>query len=175
MTLSRLTRLVHHWATLAIALPVCVVIGTGCLLILKKELDWVQPPTIRGSTQSLSLGFDEILAAARTVPEAGIASWADVDRLDVRPDKGMVKVRARSRWEVQIDTATAEVLHSAYRRSDLIESLHDGSFFHDQARLWIFLPAGCLLAVMWLSGLYLFALPHLARARKARKRATKAA
>lgn len=86
-------------------------------------------------------------------------TWDDVDRLDVRPSKGVVKVRARSGWEVQVDAKTGEVLQAAVRRSDLIESLHDGSFFHEKVKLWIFLPAGLILAGLWGTGIYLFFLP----------------
>jgi len=138
-------------------------------LLLKKDIDWIQPPTLRGAGKAPLISFEETLKIAKTVPEAGITSWADVDRLDVRPSKGMLKLRAENRWEIQIDTISGEVLHKAVRRSDLIESIHDGSFFHDHAKLWIFLPAAIVLAVMWMTGLYLFALPHLAKARKARK------
>ena len=171
MTFARLNRLIHHWATLAVALPVAVIIGSGILLLLKKDIDWIQPPTIRGSAEAPVLDLPAILARARTVPEAEISGWQDIDRLDVRPGKGMLKIRAENAWEIQLDWATGEVLQVAYRRSDFIESLHDGSFFHDHAKLWIFLPAAIVLAFMWLTGLYLFALPHLAKARKAKKKA----
>lgn len=75
-----------------------------------------------------TLSFAEVLEIAKSAPEAEILSWDDIDRLDVRPDKGMLKVRSKNRWEVQVDTATGEILQVAFRRSDLIESLHDGSF-----------------------------------------------
>lgn len=51
-----------------------------------------------------------------------------IDRIDVRPDKGMVKfVFAEGYWGVQIDAATGNLLHVERRRSDFIESVHDGS------------------------------------------------
>ena len=81
---------------------------------------------------------------------------------------GIVKVRAENRWEVQVDAVTGEVLQVAYRRSDLIESLHDGSFFHDMVKLWVFLPCALLLLGLWVSGIYLFVLPYQTR-RKRRK------
>ena len=118
-----------------------------------------------------TIGFDRILAATASVPEAGIRSWQDVDRLDVRPAAGIVKVRGTNRWEVQVDTATGEVLQVEYRRSDLIESLHDGSFFHAWSKLWLFLPSGVVLLVMWSTGIYLFILPiHARRRKKGRRR-----
>ena len=81
------------------------------------------------------------------------------------PGRGIVKVQACNRTEVQVDLQTAEVLQVAYRRSDLIESLHDGSFFHDRVKLWIFLPVALLLLGLWVTGVYLFVLPYLARRR----------
>jgi len=63
-----------------------------------------------------------MLAVARAIPEAEIATRSDVDRLDVRPGKGNPKVRAQDRWEIQIDADTRAALPVAYRRSDLIES-----------------------------------------------------
>ena len=105
---------------------------------------------------------------AKTVPQAKIESWDDVDRLDVRPSKGMVKVRGKNRWEIQIDTHTGEILQVAVRRSDLIESIHDGSFFHDRFKLWIFLPAGLMLVALVITGIHLFILPHLAKRKRRR-------
>jgi len=168
---NKWNRRLHRWGAAAIAWPVALVIATGLLLQVKKQSAWVQPPTARGSAAFgdggvSALTFEEILAVARGVPEAGIDSWDDVDRLDVRPGRGIVKVRADSRWEVQIDMATGEVLGSAYRRSDLIESLHDGSFFGDWAKLWVFLPAGIVLAALWITGIWLWWMPHAVRRRK---------
>ena len=160
---ARWNRKLHRWGAILIALPLLVVVGSGILLQLKKESDWIQPSTKKGSGGPPAISFSEILAAAARVPEAGVATWDDVDRLDVRPGKGVVKVRAHSGWEVQVDTSTGEVLQSAVRRSDLIESIHDGSFFHEKAKLWVFLPAATILAGLWGTGLYLFFLPYLKR------------
>jgi hypothetical protein len=84
----------------------------------------------------------------------------------VRPGKGVAKVWTQNGWEVQVDLGSARVLHSAYRRSDLIESLHDGSWFHEHAKLWLFFPAGLTLLVLWLTGMYLFVLPIWVRKRR---------
>ena len=158
MRFTQFNRVVHRWATVLVTIPLLIVIVTGLLLMLKKEFAWIQPPSQRGVSAELTLSFEQILEIARTVPEAGIQSWEDIDRLDVRPDKGMLKVRAQNRWEIQLDAVTGEILHVAYRRSDLIESIHDGSFFHDGVKMWIFLPAAIVLFIMLLTGLYLFGL-----------------
>ena len=164
-SLTTLNRKIHHWGSIAIAVPLTIVLVTGVLLLLKKDFTWVQPPTIKGAEKGISLEFDQILAIARTVPEAEIETWADIDRLDVRPGKGMLKVRAENSWEIQIDSTTGAVLQVAYRRSDLIESIHDGSFFGDYAKLWVFLPSALVVIVLWITGMVLFFHPYLARSR----------
>ena len=148
-----------------VALPLVLVIATGILLQVKKQVPWVQPPTAQASSNELALTFDEILTAATSV-DAGITSWDDVDRLDVRPSRGIVKVRGKNRQEVQVDAQTGAVLQVAYRRSDLIESLHDGSWFHDRVKLAIFLPSGIVLLGLWGTGVYLFVLPYLVKRRR---------
>jgi uncharacterized iron-regulated membrane protein len=167
-SLTTLNRKLHHWGSIVIAVQLAVVLVTGVLLLLKKDFDWIQPPTIKGEQKGIRIGFDEILAVARTVPEAEIESWADVDRLDVRPRKGIVKARAENSWEIQIDATTGAVLQVAYRRSDLIESIHDGSFFGEYAKLWVFLPSALVLIVLWITGMVIFFRPYIVKARKSR-------
>lgn len=164
-------RQVHHWLSPVIVLPLGLVIATGLLLMLKKDLDWIQPPTQRGVDVEAvpAQDFDALFAAARNVPELQLEQWADLDRVDVKPGKGTVKFVAANRWEAQIDLATAEVLQVAYRRSDLIESLHDGSYFSGAVKRFVFLPTGILLLILWGTGLYLFILPHAAKAAKRRR------
>ncbi len=161
------SRRLHRWGSIAVMLPLLIVICTGLMLLLKKQVPWIQPPGADGSGKPPSVAFETILGAAKTVPEAAIAGWSDIDRLDIRVKDGVVKVHARNHWEVQIDTSTGAVLQHAYRRSDIIESLHDGSWFHPDAKLWVFLPNGLILLGLWLTGMYLWLLPHLARRRRA--------
>lgn len=167
---AKFNRVFHRWVSVVIAVPLMLVIGTGVLLLLKKDIGWIQPPTQLGSTKKPTLGFDRILEIAGTVPEAEIESWDDIDRLDVRPSKGVLKVRAKNRWEIQLDTASGEILQVAYRRSDLIESLHDGSFFHEKAKLWVFLPSALALLFLLVSGIILFIQPYRARKWKMSRR-----
>lgn len=170
MKASRLNRIVHRWGSIATAVPVLIVLVTGVVLQLKKESSWIQPKTQKGIDQPPQISFDEILAVTSSVPEADVESWDDIDRLDVRPGKGMLKVRCRNRWEIQLDTTTGEILQVAYRRSDLIESIHDGSFFSEGVKLGIFLPTAIVLVILWGTGVYLFFMPHLARRKKRKAR-----
>lgn len=151
--IKKLSRQIHLWVSLAIFVPVAIVIASGLLLQVKKNNEWLQPPTQQGKAFIPSLSFEQILGTIRTVPEAKIESWDDVDRLDVRPNKGVIKVRSNNNWEIQLDSESGEVLQVAYRRTDAIEAIHDGSWFFEGAKLWIFLPVGLLLFSLWITGL----------------------
>lgn len=167
------TRKLHRWGAVICGLPLLLVITSGILLQVKKQSDWVQPPTQKGSQQNQppTADWPGILSAVRQVEAAEVEDWNDIDRLDVRPSKGIVKVQCANRWEVQLDLATAEVLSSTYRRSDLIESLHDGSIFSAGAKLWVFLPNGLILLGLWISGAWLWYLPVRSRRRQRQRRA----
>ena len=164
---SKWTRKTHYWGSFIVLLPVLIIIVTGIFLQMKKDFVWIRPETTTGQiSNDPSISFEQILDIAKTIKEAEISSWEDIDRLDVRIGKGIVKVRSNNRWEIQIDTHSGEVTQVAYRRSDLIEQIHDGSWFHDKVKLWIFLPSGIILFVLWITGFYMVLLPYIVKWRK---------
>ena len=68
---------------------------------------------------------------------------------------------------MQVDLGTGEVLQVAYRRSDLIESIHDGSFFGgDWTKLGLFLPTGVTLLLLWFGGIWMFWVPFWAKRKR---------
>jgi len=149
-------RKIHFWASFVAGLPLLVIIVSGIMLQAKKQWTWVQPAEQRGTGTVPVIDFERIMTALQGVPSLGVSGWDDVDRLDVRPGKGIAKVTLYSRWEAQIDLNSGDVLQTAYRRSDLIESIHDGSFFAgDWTKLGLFLPAGIILLLLWLSGIWM--------------------
>jgi uncharacterized iron-regulated membrane protein len=170
MGINRWSRKAHRWGAILTAVPVLLIIVTGLLLQLKKDLAWVQPPTGKGGGQAARVDWEQILAAAQAVPPAAVGSWEDIERLDVRPGRSLIKIQCRNHWELQLDWTTGEVLHSAYRRSDWLEALHDGSFFGDIGKYYIILPTGLVLLGLWVSGAYLWYLPIHVRQQKRRKR-----
>lgn len=173
MSRSRLlkhSRKAHYWAALACAVPILIITVTVLLLLLKKDFDWIQPPSQRGALTVPSLSFSQVLSQAQSVELAQVNSWSDIKRLDVRPSKGLIKVRTNNGWEIQLDAASGEVLQSAYRRTDLIESIHDGSFFHDLAKHWLFLPASILLLLLNITGIYMASKRWMADQKHTRQR-----
>lgn len=180
--MNRLLRRIHYWGTLLIALPLLVVISTGVLLQIKKQWVWVQPAEQKGAAKLSEIKIDAsnpqagmpvmdfatLLQRLQECQSVEIKSWDDVQRIDIRPSKGIAKFSVRGGWEVQLDLSDGRILQEAIRRSDWIESMHDGSFFGgDWAKLGVFLPAALVLLVMWGTGLWLFLLPFLVKRRRA--------
>jgi len=166
---KKLNRKIHYWGALACALPIAIVIGSGILLLLKKEFDWIQPSSMNGQGKVPQLSFAQVIPALASVKEVSINDWQQIKRIDVQPTRGIFKIQIKGGWEVQMDHQTGEILKVAVRRSGLIESIHDGSFFHDQAKLWVFLPAAIVLLALWVTGIYLFIITELAKLRSRRK------
>lgn len=164
---SVLNRKLHYWLSFGLALPILVMIGSGLLLQLKKQWDWVQPPEQRAKCAVPSVSLADMLVAVRSLPDRQMSDWQDINRIDVRPSRCMAKIRLQDDWEVQVDLRTGEVLQVAYRRSDWLESIHDGSFFAgDLTKLGLFLPAGLVLLLLWLSGMWMVYQPFAARRRQ---------
>ena len=160
-----LSRKLHRWGALTIATPFLLVLLTGLLLQVKKQVPWVQPPEQERVPGGPLVAHERLLEIARGVPQARVQGWEDIDRLDYRPSKGVVKVLANSRWEMQVDLRTGELLQTAYRRSDLIEDLHTGGWFSDGIKLWLFFPVALIVTGLWITGLYM-ALVHYRAVRR---------
>lgn len=87
-----------------------------------------------------------------------------IDRIDVRPDKGMVKfVFVEAYWGVQVDMTTGELLHIERRRSDFFEHIHDGTivdallgFESGQFKLVYTTIMGTALLTFTISGFWLW-------------------
>lgn len=151
-----LNRKIHNWASILIGLPFLLLLITGVLLLLKKDIAWIQPPTKQGNGTVPTISFLELFSSVQRVEELGVESWEDVIRIDIQPDKGIAKVSTKNSYEVQVDLENAKVLQVAYRRSDLIESLHDGTFFHKKAKYFYSIPMAIVLLLSLITGVILF-------------------
>jgi len=102
----------------------------------------------------------------------------ELDRIDYRPDKGMVKfIFVEDFWGVQLDCATGEVLHIERRRSDFIEKVHDGSILDywvdadgGYIKLFYTTVMGGALLLFTISGFWLWYGPKRFRATSNRHR-----
>ena len=167
----RASRRYHKWLGLGLGGLLTVSAVTGLLLGWKKQSDWLQPPTQRGTAGTLaewrSLDVIEAAAVEAFRQNAPHDAPAEVDRMDVRPGKNSVKVRfAYDDYEVQVDGITAEVLSVGQRNADWIERIHDGSIVSDGFKLASMNALGIGLVVMTATGAWLWYGPRRMRARR---------
>jgi uncharacterized iron-regulated membrane protein len=167
MKLNRLFRKLHFWGAMLIFVPIMIVIISGILLQIKKEVEWIQPTTLKGSGFLSSTTLDMLLKSVNQtqllptsestdIPHSQAQiGWKQIDRFDIRPNKNIAKIRLNDGWEYQVDLATHRVVKISFRNSDWIEALHDGSWFHSSAKLYVFLPVALILLALWLTGGYL--------------------
>ena len=168
MKFNLANRRAHYWLTPFLAIPILIITLSGVLLQVKKQWSWVQPAEMKGTSATPSIPFESMLSNVKKIKGFESATWKDIKRIDIRPSKGIAKLSMDSDVEIQMDTDTGEVLQTAIRRSDWIESIHDGSYFAgDWTKLGVFLPAAVCLLALWLTGLWMFWLPFQARWRKA--------
>ena len=170
MHFNVLNRKVHYWASAIVAVPLLIIICTGTVLQLKKHWSWVQPPEQRGTGKAPAIELSHILESLKKEPTLNVKGWEDVNRLDVRPSKGIVKAWLNSNWEAQIDLGTGEIKQIWYRRSDWIESIHDGSIFGDTVKLGLFFPTAVTLLLLWLGGMWMWVYPLIHKGRIRRRR-----
>ena len=110
-----------------------IVAVTGLLLGWKKNSNGkILPKSYIGSSVYLKdwLSLDSLQTIAFSTIQDSLGKDIDLNlqRIDARPEKGMVKfVFDHHYWGIQLDGATGEVLAVTRRRSDLIENIHDGS------------------------------------------------
>lgn len=159
--LLRTYRRWHRYIGVGLSLLLLISAITGLLLGWKKDASWLQPPAQRGTAESLHdwLPLHAIADSAQQALAAHDTTLAhiEIDRIDVRPSKGMAKVLfASGYWEVQIDAATGAPLSIDRRHSDWIEQLHDGSIVSDRFKLITMNLLGIGLAILALSGLWLW-------------------
>ncbi|MBG85035.1 MAG: hypothetical protein CMJ40_10895 [Phycisphaerae bacterium] len=162
----------HKWTGIVIAILLVMSSVTGFLLLIKKDFDWIQPPTATATEGTID-DFAPIQTVVATIiaqDHPDFQTPDDIDRIDTRPEKRLHKIRSRHHYtEYQVDAITAQIVSGPDRRmSDLLESIHDGSFFADWFHDWIMpiVPISILLLVF--SGFWLWLQPKFRRARRRR-------
>ncbi|MFL2524693.1 MAG: PepSY domain-containing protein [Candidatus Neomarinimicrobiota bacterium] len=165
MSFKKKIRQIHYWISPIIIIPIIIMVSSGIMLQLKKQSNWIQP-NVEVTSSSKPVMLQSYLDAVSTVKEANISSWEDIERIDIRPDKGIAKIKSKNNWEIQIDIQTSEIYAINYRRSDIIESIHDGSFFSEIVKYGWFLPSGILLLTLSLTGIYMFFIPIFKKRKK---------
>jgi uncharacterized iron-regulated membrane protein len=164
---QRLTRAafyLHLWLGVIFTVALTAISITGILLNHKRGLglmpDVPHEPTAAFSTALPLQRLAEIGVAA--VRPEGPFELGFVDRMDVRPRDGFVKVRTRdaASMEATIDIASGKVLHVGPRGDVFLEKLHSGEIFGSRGVLLS--DAGAIILVLTLiTGIWLWLAPKL--------------
>lgn len=129
----RVFRKVHRLTGASLFVFFFVIAFTGLLLGWKKNSGGlILAKSHKGTTTEMTkwLPIDSLhtLACKALHEQVDPTLSLTLDRIDIRPDKGMVKFVFADHFQgLQLDLATGRVLHAEERRADFIEKIHDGS------------------------------------------------
>lgn len=173
----RAFRKVHRTLGALLFVFFLIVSVTGLLLGWKKHSGGlILPPSYKGKSTNAQdwLPVHILNEKANRIAREQISPdlSLDLDRIDFRPDKGMVKfVYIQDYWGVQLDCTTGELLHIERRRSDFIENIHDFSYFDSilgtsdgQIKLAYTTITGLALLTFTITGFWLWFGPKRMRA-----------
>ena len=167
--LLRIFRKIHRITGASLFLFFFFIATTGLLLGWKKHsAGIILSKSYQGSSTELKdwLPIDSLNTMAnyylleKISPELS----TDIDRIDIRKDKGMVKfIYSEHLWGLQLDGATGKLLHVDRRYSDLIENIHDGSILdkylgtsNNQIKVFYTTIMGVALLVFTITGFWLW-------------------
>ncbi len=155
----------HHWIGISIVAFMLITSITGIFLGWKKNVALLQPPTLRGSntTAATWISFDQVINISKHAMDSVTGHTIEMDRMDVRPERALVKVTFKEYWEVQVDLASGRVLSVAQRHADWIEHIHDGSIISDGFKLLYTNYIGVGLLLLSITGFWLWYGPRVIR------------
>ena len=163
----------HRWIGIIVALVLLNTSITGFLLLVKKDYAWIQPPTQTGTAGNIAdfISFQELVTVIEQLQHPDFSDANAVDRIDVRPENRVFKVRSiHNHSEVQVDAISGRILSVATRRSDFLEALHDGSWYGNWAHGFLMPMTAVAVMLLVATGLYLWLKPALLRRAKKQKK-----
>lgn len=157
---SRWFYYLHRWLGVPATALLVVVSLTGILLNHKRALGLMPDvPNEPSGEFADALPLATLAGRASASLDPMIVSHG-IDRMDVRPSDGLVKVRYGDHrvTEVTVDIHTGDVLHVGERNDQFLERLHSGQLFGD---LWVFLSDAGALALLGImvTGYWLWLFP----------------
>ncbi|WP_268036227.1 PepSY-associated TM helix domain-containing protein [Algoriphagus sp. PAP.12] len=165
----RIYRTLHKWIGVPLIIFFLVVGVTSILLAWKKKVELL-PPTQKTQVENGTWILPSEMVKIGEEEMKKIGEDPQVDRLDIRPDKGIAKVTFKTHFtEVQVDGFSGEVLSVSTRHSDWIEKVHDGSIIdfywtgEEGAKLTYSTLTALGLLFLAFSGFYLWYYPKLIR------------
>ena len=162
--LARAAFYAHLWLGVLFTVALLSISITGILLNHKRELGLMPDVNHDPAGQfTAALPLAVLADKARAATSPAIAE-TQIDRMDVRPRNGYVKVRFRdpASTEVTVDINGGRVLHVGPRGDVFLERLHSGEAFGDK---WVLLSdaAAIALTILLITGYWLWLVPKWRR------------
>jgi uncharacterized iron-regulated membrane protein len=173
--MRRVAFYVHLWLGVLSTFALIAISVTGILLNHKRGLG-LMPDVPHAPTGEFSdaISVEQWAAAAlAAAPPEARPGWAPgdpvpiglIDRMDVRPRNGFVKVRLRDKasMEMTVDINSGQVIHTGRRGDVFLEKLHTGEIFGGQAFVILSDIAAIALVLTLITGYWLWLVPKLSR------------
>ncbi|HUC82299.1 MAG TPA: PepSY-associated TM helix domain-containing protein [Flavisolibacter sp.] len=173
----RIYRWLHRKLAVASFVFFIIIALTGLLLGIKKQTGLLAP-TQKGSSVNLAgwLPVSDLQAKAEQYLRDSVSAdlSAELDRIDIRPGKGIAKFIYKHHYHgLQLDCTTGDLLSVETRSSDFIEAIHDGSIVDrwlgtsgEQVKVTYMVITGVSMLLLILSGMWLWYGPKRIRAQK---------
>ena len=171
--LARWAYYAHLWLGVVVTVALVAIAVTGILLNHKRGLG-LMPDVPWDATAPLaqSVPLERMAyAALEAAPQESRGRWKPgdavdvslIDRMDVRPRDGYVKVRLRDKasMEMTVDIASGKVIHVARRGDVFLEKLHSGEAFGGQPFVILSDIAAIGLIITLITGYWLWLAPKL--------------
>lgn len=169
---TRILRKLHRWMGIPLIVFFLVIGVTSILLAWKKKVELL-PPTLASKVEQGTWILPSEMVRIGEVEMKKLGRDSEVDRIDIRPDKGSAKITFKTHFtEVQVDGYSGELLSVGTRHSDWIEKVHDGSIVdyyttgEEGAKLTYSTLVSLGLIFLALSGFYIWYYPKLMRKMK---------
>lgn len=177
--MSRIAFYVHLWLGVLSTVALIAIAITGILLNHKRGLglmpDVPHEPT---GTFASAIPLERMAhAALEAAPVNARSGWSPgdavdvglIDRMDVRPRDGYVKVRLRDKasMEMTVDINTGQVVHVGRRGDVFLEKLHTGEIFGGQPFVILSDIAAIALVLTLITGYWLWLVPKISRGARA--------
>ncbi|WP_040400349.1 PepSY-associated TM helix domain-containing protein [Cecembia lonarensis] len=176
-THTRIHRRIHKWISLPFVFFLLLIGITAILLAWKKEMRLI-PKTQKTKVENPLewIPVERIMEIGTTFMMDSLQKSHEIDRLDIRPDKGIIKIVFKYHFtEVQVDGYSGEILSVSQRNSDLIEKIHDGSILDfllksdsENSKLVYSTLTSLALIILGISGFYLWYNPKKIKSIKKR-------
>lgn len=182
---TRWYRKLHRWIASVLFAFFFLIAVTGLLLGWKKNTGGY----LLADTQAGTSTNPAEWISADSLQKRALAIFSDsvskttvpvIDRIDIRPKKGMAKVIfSDNYWALQLDLTTGNLLYLEKRRADFIEHLHDGTLLDNLFKNkggWFKLSytsiIGLALLLLTISGFWLWYNPKRIRKQKSTSAST---